>query len=46
MQEVDCIIEQMMSVARYLDWDTVELEPVEFKCDYCMASYLYSSFAT
>lgn len=27
-QEVEGIIEQMMNVARYQHWDTVELEPV------------------
>lgn len=27
---MESIIEQMMSVAKYLGWDTVELEPVIF----------------
>jgi hypothetical protein len=27
---MESIIEQMMNVARYQQWDTVELEPVSF----------------
>jgi hypothetical protein len=27
-KEMESIIEQMMNVARYQQWDTVELEPV------------------
>ena len=30
-KEIESIIEQMMNVARYQQWDTIELEPVSEK---------------
>jgi hypothetical protein len=32
-KEIESIIEQMMNVAKYQQWDTIELEPVG-KCNF------------